>query len=312
MRRSAFLAAAAVLLTGCGAQAKADLGSSEPTTEASVTAVQVTEPETEAPTEASTEAPTEPDTEPETEAPTEAPTEPEEVNAQPEEANAVLENRTDPAEVAQPEDPPPATVMVLDVPYYSQAEMPTGCELVSTSMLLAYYGYDISAFDLVNEGYVGTSILVEDKNRKGSLRGGTPDEVFVGDPFDKSGYGCYSGAIFTALDSYLADEPYSPTDLGGMSLPDICSQYIDAGTPVLVWATISMVPSFIKPENSWFVNDTDEIFSWISNEHCIVLVGYDDEYYYFNDPLKGDAIAYGRALTEQRYSELGYQAICIE
>ena len=97
-----------------------------------------------------------------------------------------------------------------------------------------------------------------------------------------------------------------------MSLPDICSLYIDYGTPVMIWATINMAPSFVLPENSWYVNDTDEVFSWISNEHCLVLVGYDENFYYFNDPLRDDIAAYGRALAEQRYAELGCQALCIQ
>ena len=308
MKRTAVILIFAMLLTGCGTQ-PAEI-SSQPETEPETEAAS---PAAEAPTELKTEAPTPAPTEPETEPPTQAPAEPEtEAAPQPPEANTVLENRAAPADVAQPEIQPPDTVMVLDLPGYSQAELPTGCELVSTSMLLSYYGYDISAYDLGDEGYVGTSALGEDSSRNGALRGGDPNQVFVGDPFDKSGYGCYSGAIYSALDSYLSEEPLGPVDLGGMSLPDICSLYIDYGTPVMIWATINMVPSFALPENSWYVNDTDEVFSWISNEHCLVLVGYDENFYYFNDPLRDDIAAYGRALAEQRYAELGCQALCIQ
>ena len=31
----------------------------------------------------------------------------------------------------------------------------------------------------------------------------------------------------------------------------------------------------------WKLLDTGETFTWISNEHCMLLVGYDEDSYYF-------------------------------
>ncbi len=44
----------------------------------------------------------------------------------------------------------------------------------------------------------------------------------------------------------------------------------------------------------------------------MVLVGYDEAYYYFNDPYGGNGtVAYGRELTQARYEALGQQAVVL-
>jgi len=55
---------------------------------------------------------------------------------------------------------------------------------------------------------------------------------------------------------------------------------------------------------------TKETFTWIEPEHCFLLVGYDGDGYYFCDPdLPDGIIRYERKLVEERYNELGSQAI---
>ena len=299
MKRLFALTAAALLLTGCGSEIAENSQDTPAVTAAA------TEPET-APAAAEQTAAA--STETETAAPVQetAAEIPEEIAELPAEEPTEWYGAEN---VPLPVLAPPDYAYVLDIPYYSQAEMPTGCELVSTSMLMEYYGYDISAYDLIDGGYIGVSLFEEDDD--GELRGGDPNEVFIGDPFDIHGYGCYSGTIVSGLNSYLEGEPYTAFDLTGMSLPDICAEYIDCQVPVLIWATIGMVPAMIRPKNSWYIGDSGQRFTWVTNEHCLVLVGYDDDYYYFNDPLVGDAVPYGRTLTEQRFSEMGSQAACV-
>ena len=182
--------------------------------------------------------------------------------------------------------------MMIDVPYYSQHDYPTGCELVSTSMLLAFLGFDIKA-------------------------GGDPDKVFIGNPEKNTGYGCYSGAIEYTLNKYLKpqeyklDKKYEIIDLKGMELEEICTNYISEGVPVIMWASIDMKPTFINLANSWIIDKTGERYLWKSNEHCLVLVGYDEENYYFNDPLADKDTPYMKRLAERRYREMGMQAIAV-
>lgn len=50
----------------------------------------------------------------------------------------------------------------------------------------------------------------------------------------------------------------------------------------------------------WKLLDSGETFCWTSNEHCMLLVGYDEEKYYFNDPYNNNGvIGYERELVEK-------------
>lgn len=201
-----------------------------------------------------------------------------------------------------------AVKLLINVPYYSQEEYPTGCELVSASMLLGYYGFETTAGELIEKGHIKTSVLTE---IDGVRYGGDPDKVFIGSPYDENSYGCWSGAVISCLESYLPKE-YSVSDLSGQSLEELCEEYIKNGIPVLVWASIDMRETYINESSSWIIKDTGEAFQWISREHCMVLVGYDEEYYWFNDPYSGNGVVpYEKNLAEQRYRELGKQAVAI-
>lgn len=57
---------------------------------------------------------------------------------------------------------------------------------------------------------------------------------------------------------------------------------------------------------------TDETFVWPLHEHCVVLTGYDKNYYYFTDPLDSrDTVKYDKKLVEQRYKEMGEMSLII-
>lgn len=52
--------------------------------------------------------------------------------------------------------------------------------------------------------------------------------------------------------------------------------------PVLLWCSINMRPTVNGP---WYrLIPSGQPFMWVSNEHCLLLVGYDEENYWFNDP----------------------------
>ena len=201
-----------------------------------------------------------------------------------------------------------AVNLLINVPYYSQEEYPTGCELVSASMLLGYYGFETTAGELIEKGHIRTSVITE---IDGIRYGGDPDKVFIGSPYDENSYGCWSGAVISCLESYLPKE-CEVSDLSGKSLAELCTEYIENDIPVLVWASIDMRETYKNESSSWIIDDTGETFQWISREHCMVLVGYDDEYYWFNDPYNGNGVVpYEKKLAEQRYRELGKQAVAI-
>ena len=60
----------------------------------------------------------------------------------------------------------------------------------------------------------------------------------------------------------------------------------------------------------WYLQEDGSLFQWIGREHCLVLTGYDNQYYYFNDPLSGK-VKYAKSLVETRFSQLGKQSLVI-
>ena len=77
---------------------------------------------------------------------------------------------------------------------------------------------------------------------------------------------------------------------------------------MLLWATMDMTP--VKRGVEWILPQGED-FVWKSGEHCLVLVGYDDKYCYFNDPLSGTIVRYKISLAEKRYNEMGKQAVVV-
>ena len=113
--------------------------------------------------------------------------------------------------------------------------------------------------------------------------------------------------IVKALKKYYGNNNYV-INATGKSLEEIKKLYIDAGYPVLVWVSINMIDTYYT--SSWYLENGEQ-YKWLANEHCMVLIGYDNDYYYFVDPYKGSEVMYKKNITEKRYKELGMQAVVI-
>lgn len=195
---------------------------------------------------------------------------------------------------------------IINVPYISQKGMyPTGCESVSAVMLINYLGYGLSVDDFI-EKYLECQAF---EMREGQLYGPDPTKYFCGNPYSEEDFGCYAPVIQKALkkvlgDSYeIIDESKTPTEV-------LIREYIDHDMPVIYWACIDMREPIVGPE--WKLLDSGEEFTWISNEHCMLLVGYDDEHYYFNDPYDGHGcIAYERNVVENRHKAQYEMAVAV-
>lgn len=166
----------------------------------------------------------------------------------------------------------------IDVPYINQSEhYPTGCESVTTVMLLHYLGYDISVDDFINNHLV----MRDFETRDGILYGANPWECFVGSPYDADSMGCYAPVICKALEQIVSDK-YQVIDETGKEFQYLVDTYLQNGMPVIIWNSINLRKPVIGPV--WKLLDSGEDFTWISNEHCMLLVGEDEENYIFNDP----------------------------
>ncbi len=198
----------------------------------------------------------------------------------------------------------PCERRLIPVPLLCQyPSLPTGCEAVAAAMVLQYYGVSITAEEFARD-WLECSLDFYTQN--GRRYGPDPNRCFVGDPFSTNSYGCFAGPIVSAVNRNA--KGYVAKELNDLSLPELCATYVDRQQPLLIWATTGMK----KPSagNTWYFKN-GERFTWIAGEHCLVLVGYDDDFYYLNDPTSGSTVAYQKHIVEQRFEELGCQAILI-
>lgn len=186
----------------------------------------------------------------------------------------------------------------IEVPYIDQSvKYPTGCESVSAVMLLQHLGYELTVDEFI-ETYLNKTAFVE---KEGELYGGDPRKCFCGSPYDEDSFGCYAPVICDALNRVFDGQQYEAADETGVPIAELLERYIDQGMPVVFWACINMREPIVGP--CWKLLDCGETFTWISNEHCMLLVGYDEEGYYFNDPYENHGvIRYDKEVVEARHA----------
>lgn len=187
---------------------------------------------------------------------------------------------------------------IIQAPFISQlGKYPTGCESVTTVMALNHIGIDVSVDKFIDSYLTKTGVPFD------------PSISFGGNPRSTSGYGCYAPVIKKALDKALSGQKYTAKQLYGVSLKNLCSNYIDKGIPVILWATMYMNTPYIS--STWTYNG--KTINWIAPEHCLLLVGYDSSHYIFNDPLTYQPQTYySKSSVEVAYKGLNYQAIVLE
>lgn len=196
--------------------------------------------------------------------------------------------------------------LITSVPFISQSgSYPTGCEVVAATMVLQYYGYPYTVDQMI-DGYLDIGSYTFESGR---LVADDPNEMFIGNPRATQTFGCYAPVIARMMNKVLSGQTaYVMYD---MSLEDISMNFIDKDIPVLVWVTINMrEPAKTTPMT---IRGTGRTMDWIDGEHCMVLVGHDEDNYYFNDPYQSyGKVSYPKEVAEQRYALLGSQAVVIK
>lgn len=197
-------------------------------------------------------------------------------------------------------------VLIEGVPHIYQSDRyPTACESIAATELLQYYGFDIDVDTFIRD-YLPTAPYLS-PGADGQYHGESPWEFFIGNPTDANGFGCYNGAIKAAFDAVSKE---LGSALRGAPLSALC-RFIDSGEPVIIWATDGM-GSETEISKSWILPDGSK-FSFITPEHALVLVGYDDTQYYFVDSRSAaDIVSYGKQQVEKAYSLLYSRAAVIQ
>ena len=108
---------------------------------------------------------------------------------------------------------------------------------------------------------------------------GNPNTGFVGDVTRKQrGFGIYHAGLFPLLKSYIPQA----IDITGESF-ELYEQQIANDIPVIIWTTIDFNIPY-----KWVTWDTPKgPIQTTYAEHAVLLVGYDENNVYLNDPLSG-------------------------
>ncbi|HEE9033344.1 C39 family peptidase [Bacillus cereus] len=190
-------------------------------------------------------------------------------------------------------------VILANVPLIQQLpELDRGCEVTSLAMMLQYAGVSVDKMTLANE--IKKVDFIDDGVR------GNPNEGFVGNiyTFSESGYGVYHGPLFQLAEKYL---PNKAVDLTGKNIEEIYKS-IKAGQPVVMITNATFAPLDEAEFTTWETNSGDVSITY--NEHCVVLIGYDQESVYIRDPLEDSLdVKVPRETFEQAWVQMGSQAI---
>ncbi|WP_135547448.1 C39 family peptidase [Paenibacillus cymbidii] len=191
---------------------------------------------------------------------------------------------------------------MLKAPAIAQyPELPAGCEITSLAMLLQYAGVSKGKMDLIADTPVDMTPIVMKADGK-IVSWGNPNTGYVGDVTNRTrGFAIYHGPLLQVMQKYIK----TGVDLTDGTFDDI-ERYVSAGMPVVVWTTID----FNLPSN-WYIWDTPigPIRTTFS-EHAVLMVGYDKDYVYVNDPRSGKAaVPVAKNQFVQSWEALGKQAI---
>jgi len=202
----------------------------------------------------------------------------------------------------------PRPAIIDGVPYINQIERyPTGCESVSTVMALNYFGIDITVDQFIND-YLDMGALPH-LDQNGNIIGSNPKKAFPGNPYTQDGYGCFAPVIINAVNKFIDNNEYEIRAIYNKPISELCGAYIDKGIPVILWATIDMKPPM--QGNSW-MDEEGETINWIIPQHCALLIGYDNDCYYFNDPMRSRMFKYNKNDVETAYEAMNKQAVVIQ
>ncbi len=176
-------------------------------------------------------------------------------------------------------------------------DYPTGCESVALYILLRYYGVNVSIDDIITSIPKGDLPHLEN----GRFYGANPENEFVGNPLTEYSYGVYNNPIRNLANMFKKGAKTKT----GMEFDEVL-KLVDQDEPVIVWATINMIESYIS---SKWLDSSGKTVEWKANEHALVVIGYDSNNIIVSDPYTGSIRYYDRSLFISRYNYLGKRAV---
>lgn len=171
------------------------------------------------------------------------------------------------------------TVMLNVVLMKQNPELKYGCEVTSLAMMLNYAGVKVDKMELFRTIQKDNDPLI--RSASGDiLKWGNPNDGFVGDMTGiKPGYAVFDQPIASLVNKYLPNRAFNLTNQPFESL----LQHVSDGHPIVVWTT----GDFQMPDRweSWYHGT--QLIKTPLDLHAVVLVGYDQNNVFVNDPLSG-------------------------
>jgi uncharacterized protein YvpB len=176
-----------------------------------------------------------------------------------------------------------------------------GCEITSLTMLLNAAGIDVDKMTLADELKKDPTSYQETEN---GIQWGNPDEGFVGDiTGNEMGYGVYHKPIYQLAQNYLPNRVIDATVLEFQDL----QFFLKHGEPI--WVIVNMTYKELADSDymNW-VTPSGETVKASLLEHSVLVVGYDENYVYFNDPM-GEQERAPKEDFIKAWEQMGKQAV---
>ncbi len=196
----------------------------------------------------------------------------------------------------------------INVPMiYQNPELPNGCEIVSMTAALNYFGYQADKVDMA-ANYLPRNFFYR---VEGELHGPHPNKAYAGEPESPTnGFYVYAPPAVKAANDFISDVAgnHQAIDLTGSAKAEIM-EYVYMGKPVVIWATLDLSPGRIN--YGWWLNDGSGVYyEAFVNLHCMVIHGVNEDMLYVMDPLEG-FMEYPLEEFFESYQSLGSRAITL-
>ncbi|MGX6442124.1 C39 family peptidase [Neobacillus sp. K501] len=169
---------------------------------------------------------------------------------------------------------------MLDVILIRQnPELKYGCEVTSLAMVLNYAGANTNKMELYQLIKKDQDPISRAANGD-IISWGNPADGFVGDMTGRqAGYAVFDGPMIELINQKL---PGRAINLTNQPFERVL-EHVSAGYPVVVWTT----GDYRLPDRweSW--SHGQQLIKTPLDLHAVVLVGYDANFVYLNDPLSG-------------------------
>jgi uncharacterized protein YvpB len=170
------------------------------------------------------------------------------------------------------------TAMLNVVLIKQNPELKYGCEVTSLAMVLNYAGVKTNKMELYRSIQKDSDPLI--RSRGDIIKWGNPNHGFVGDMTgNRAGYAVFDQPMIQLINKYL---PGRAVNLTNQPFENVLN-HVSKGYPVVVWTT----GDYRLPDRweSWYHGK--QLIKTPLDLHAVVLVGYDAQHIYLNDPLSG-------------------------